>query len=111
MRVKIIRASGNPVDQEKRDQKDAEFKLWFDKICDKYGKYGEQTSKMLERLDNYQLRKYNDLSVGEVIMPKNSKQWKSLTSEYGNIMVTTAIEANEHVKSGDVIFVINDMMF
>ncbi len=111
MQIKIIRASGNPVDEAKRNEKEAEFKMWFDKICDKYGKYGETTIKMMDRLDAYQLRKYNDLSVDEVTMPENNKEWKELMEKYGNIMVTSAVEANEFVEAGDVIFVINDMMF
>jgi predicted nuclease with TOPRIM domain len=111
MKIKMIRASGNPVSPEKADEKQKAWEEGFDALTKKHGKYGEEINKALDGLERELENKYNDLSVIDVELPKSAKAWKELASEYGNIMITTSIEDNKYVKSGDIIFVVNDMPF
>ncbi len=111
MKVKILRVSGNPVDPEKNEEKEAAFKSGFDAIVEMHGKAGPDTNKALEELDAELLEEYNDLTVETVDMPKTKKAWVELMSKYGSVMVTSCIEDGEHAKSGDLLLVINDMPF
>lgn len=111
MKVKIIRASGNPVDPEKAAAYDEDWRKGFDAICEEHGKYGEATHKALDALEERLKSEYNDLTVLETIMPKTKKGWKELLESYGNVMVTSCIEDGEHAKTGDLLLVVNDTMF
>lgn len=111
MKIKMIRLSGNPVDPEKQREYEDAWKAGFDEIIEKHGKYGSETSEGLDKLEKSLKDEYNDLTVIEVPMPKSKKAWKELLSLYGNVIVTTAAETNHHIKEGDIMFVINDMVF
>ena len=110
MKIKAIRASGNPVDPEKMEARDAEWKEGFDEIVEKHGKYSPETNKALDEFESKLNSKYNDLTVVEIDLPKTGKAWKKLMSKYGNIMLTTCVESNEHAKSGDLLFVVYDLI-
>lgn len=111
MKIKIIRASGNPVDPVKAQEKQEAWQSGFDAIIEEHGKYGEATNNALDALEKSLETTYNDLTVASVDFPKSGKAWKKLLSDYGNVMVTTVIEDGQHAKSGDILFVINDMPF
>ena len=111
MIIKTIRLSGNPVDPEISDKKDNEWKEGFDAIIEKHGKHGPETAEALDKFESELLDKYNDLTVIDTEMPKTKKAWTELMSKYGNIIVTTAAESNSHIKEGDIMFVVNDMVF
>lgn len=111
MKIKTIRLSGNPVDPEISDKKDSEWKDGFDKICEKHGKNSPETGKALDELELQLSEKYNDLTVVDTEFPKTKEAWVDIMSKYGNIIVTTAAESNEHIEEGDLLFIVNDMMF
>lgn len=111
MKVKIIRASGNPVRQEKADEYRDAWQKGFDSIVEEKGKFGPETSEALDALDRKLSEEYKDLTVETVELPKTGKAWKQLLNEYGAVMVATSMEDGEHSKSGDLLLVVNDMMF
>lgn len=111
MKVKMFRMSGNPVDPVKAKQREDDWKSGFDTIIEKHGKHGPETNKELDELEASLLKKYNDLTLIDVELPRTGKAWKELLSTYGNVMATTAVEDNEHAKSGDILLVVNDMPF
>ena len=111
MNVKTFRLSGNPVDPELSDKKDAEWKESYDRIIEEHGKASPETTAALDALDAELLEKYNDLTVIDTELPTTSEEWVNVLSRYGNIIVTTATETNDHAKSGDLLFVVNDMIF
>ena len=107
----MIRASGNPVSVEQRDAKEAEFKEVYDGLIRDLGKFGPEIQAALEDLDRHLEKKYNDLTVKKVQLPKTKKAWIELMNEYGNIMITTCVEGNEFASSGDLLLVINDIVY
>ena len=111
MKVKMIRASGNPVDPQKADEYANEWKTGFDELTEKYGKYGPEINEALDVFEKDLQFRYNDLTVLDVVLPKTKKAWVELMSEYGNVMVTTCIEDGKFAKSGDLLLIINDMVF
>ena len=111
MKIKTFRTSGNPVRPEDAKAYQEEWQKEIDVIFETLGKHGEKVSKAIDDLETKLKNKYNDLTIVELDLPTSAKAWKSLISDYGNIMLTTAVEENEHAKSGDLLFVINDMPF
>lgn len=103
MKVRVCRASGQPVDPDKAAAYQKEWQDGFDAAVEKYGKYGPETSKVLDELDKELQEKYNDLTIVEMELPKSGKAWKELLSDYGAIVVGTSLETDE------LVFIVNDM--
>jgi len=111
MKLNIIRASGNPVDPEMEAEHKAAWQEGFDKLTEEHGKHGPAINDALDEFERFLSNKYNHLTVDQVKFPRSKKAWLELCMKYGNVMITTAVEDNEHMKSGDLLLVINDQMF
>lgn len=111
MKIKLIRASGNPVDPAQAEAYKVEWGNGFDDLCEKHGKFGPEINKALDEFEIELRDKYNDLTVIDIPFPKSKRAWIDVLSNYGNIMVTSCIEDSRHLRSGELLFVINDQEF
>lgn len=105
MKIRVIRASGNPVDPEQAKKYQDEWKEGFDKLTEKHGKFGPEIQAALDEYEKKLELDYKDLTIANWEFPKSKKAWIDKLSEYGNILVTTNIE------NGELIFVVQDMPF
>jgi hypothetical protein len=95
MRVKMVRQSGAPVELDKLEKFDKEFKEAYDKIVDKHGNDMEKVHQELEGLDAILANKYDP--IFEITLPTSGKKWKEMIDTYGQIMVTTNLENGQPI--------------
>ena len=108
--VKVVRASGLPVDKDKLDSYKNEWKELVDKVELKCRVVQEEskTAKLdilrmqalLARLEKILARKYT--LIDEWSSNLSNKEWRKRLDEYGNIMIASARD------SEDIVYVIMD---
>ncbi len=100
MKVKIIRQSGLPVNLTDLEQFKTEFRTAFDEAEQRIGKDMLTLQTEIQKIERTLQDKYP--TVIDVELPTNSKKWKSVMTEYGNILVSS------HRETGEIILVISD---
>lgn len=105
MKIKVVRASGQPVDPKKADEYTKAWQEGFDRAVDKFGKFGPEVNDQLDQLEKDLHEQFNDLSIVEWEFPKSKKAWLEKLNEYGQVMVTTNVE------TGELLFVVLDQQF
>ena len=96
-KIKVVRASGMPVQTENYKKFNEEMKELYDKVMAKVGidmnkpsyiteEQGNRSNKLLTRLNDYLLKKYPAEERWEPI--KTTEQWRELVEEHGVIMIS-----------------------
>ncbi len=79
-KIRLQRETGRPVELDKLEQYEAEFKAKFDVIQEAVGQDMLLFHSQLIELDKELSAKYEQ--IVEVEMPKNNKQWEALLLKY-----------------------------
>lgn len=100
MEVKTVRQSGMPVELDKLQACEDEFKKEYDAIQAAHGQDMKKVHEELEALDVKLAAKYDTISIFE--LPESEEQIKNFIETYGNYMIAL------HKDTDEVLMVIID---
>lgn len=102
MKVKVCRASGNPVKYEHIEQFQQEHRNIYDKVMKKFKltetskideKLSERLTKLFDRINISLLKKYPLEEEWDMVTEQEA--WHELIKQYGNIMISRDKEKNQ----------------
>lgn len=102
MKVKFMRHSGLPVDEENLEKFRERWRSYYDKILGKYNPDMEKVNERLSKLERIMNNHYK--TVMDIDFPETAEAWKELTKKYNDsgVLVTT------HMETGEILLILMD---